>query len=291
MYQRACQITPNEKEIFLNEFLHKKPVVIKKFYANSNAVEKWCLDFFMQTCGHKKVKIHFGPTSQHQKKIMTVGEYLELLYKQDLRTENILDDSNQTYLYNFQLMKLGAELLEDLNLDPDYSIGKWYRKNWKRDLFFYCGNRHTLSRLHYDSLGTHNTFFQIYGRKKFILIPYFEKDKCYINYPKNTFSELNPETPDFKAFPLFKDVKPYEAILEAGDVLYMPPYTLHYVRGLDLNISINLDWHSTKSVTDAFTLNRVNGLLCHYWNFISFLGVVCHIPNDILYNLYKSQYR
>jgi hypothetical protein len=290
-YPEVDYITAQDKEIFFSEYVHKNPVVIKGFYLDSTASKKWDADYLISACGNTPVKIHYGPTSQNQKKVMLVEEYIKLIHNNDLQEENVTDDNNQLYLYNFQLIKLGEKLLKDLDVNPGHLIGDWYYKNWRRDLFFFYGNRHTRSRLHYDSLGTHNTFFQISGKKKFILIPYHQIDKCYINYPKNTFSNVNPEHPDLNIYPLFKDAKPRQAILEGGDVLYMPPYTLHHVMGININISMNIDWHTPRSVIEAFTLGRVNGLICHYWNFISFLGVSCRIPNSILYPLYKSQYR
>lgn len=291
VYPYVDYITSHDKDLFFAQYFQKKPVVIKGYYSNSRAVNSWDKNYITNVCGKTLVKVHYGPTNQNQKKVMSVEEYIELIHNNDLLQEGLRDDTQQLYLYNFQLMKLGEKLLEDLDLNPQHLIGKWYHKNWKRDLFFFYGNRHTRSRLHYDSLGTHNTFFQISGKKKFILIPYQQIDKCYIDYPRNTFSNVDPEHPDFKHFPLFKDAQPQQAILEGGDVLYMPPYTLHYVRGLNVNISMNIDWHTPKSVMEAFTLGRVNGLICHYWNFITFLGVSCRIPNDALYPLYKSQYR
>lgn len=291
-YPALNNINPQDEKIFYDKYFHKSPVVIRGFFKNSIAVKNWNPDYFTKQHGNMTVKVHEGPTSHPQTGFMILKEYLYFLNKdnEELKQKNVRDEK-QIYLFNLQLMKLGNNIIDDLNLSPGFLLDKWYHKNWKRDLFFFFGNRYSTTRLHYDSLGTHNTFFQVFGKKKFILANYTEANKCYLNFPKNTFSPINPENPDYDKYPQFKDAEFFETTLEPGDVLYMPPYTLHFVRGLDINISVNIDWHDSKSVIDAFTKKRVRGLICHYWNFISFLGVKCSIPNDWLYPLYKSQYR
>ena len=290
-YQQLGQINPHDKSIFNELYFHKKPVVIRGYFSGSTAVKNWGVNYFRKKYGGSQVKVYKGPTSHPKKVLMYFKDYIDFLEAEETKQKESLGDENQLYLFNFQLMKLGKSVLDDLNVNPEFLLGQWYHKNWKRDLFFFFGNKYSRTRLHYDNLGTHNTFFQIVGKKSFILAEYSDVNKCYLNFPRNTFSPINPENPDLKKYPLFKEATFYYTTLEPGDVLYMPPYTLHYVKGLELNISLNIDWHDRKSILEAFKNRRVRGLLCHYWNLISFLGVVCSVPNDWLYPLYKSQYR
>lgn len=290
-YPLLNQITPQDEAIFKEYYFHKKPVIIRGYFSGCQAVKKWNIEYFQKKYGSSQIKVYKGPTSCPEKYVMSLRDYTDFLETNEERKNELSGDEKQLYLFNFQLMKLGKSIFDDIDVNPGFLLGKWYHKNWKRDLFFFFGNKHSKTRLHYDSLGTHNTFFQVTGKKKFILGNYSESDKCYLNFPCNTFSPVNPENPDFEKYPLFKKANLFQTTLEPGDVLYMPPYTLHYVRGLQLNMSFNIDWHDKKSVREAFTLRRVRGLLCHYWNFITFLGVSCSIPNDWLYPLYKSQYR
>jgi hypothetical protein len=288
--KKINEIKPNDLTENFPSYFHSEPVIIRGMFSQSTAVRKWNLDFFKTEYGAKNVKVYKGSAAQPQTKMILLRDYLSILEDYE-KNENFLPEEDQIYLFNFQLAKLGDALLADLNFNPKHLISSWYQQNWKRDLFFFFGSQHTRTRLHSDNLGTHNTFFQVYGSKKFVVAPHSEYKNCYIDFPKSTFSPIDLENPDFERFPSFKKAKFSVGTLNAGDILYMPPYTLHYVRGLSNNISLNIDWHDKKSIFHALSRKRVRGFICHYWNFISFLGIVCRIPNRFLYPFYKSQYR
>lgn len=57
---------------------------------------------------------------------------------------------------------------------------------------------------------------------------------------------MDPEQPDYVRFPQYRQIT-----VDAGDMLYMPPGTLHHVRSLSSSISFNIDWHTNRSVLHA----------------------------------------
>ena len=144
-------------------------------------------------------------------------------------------------------------------------------------MLVYYRNKNTAT-LHYNSLGTHNNFFQIMGRKLFILIPFEQIEYCYIA-EKNSISIVN-----------FKKFTQYKKNLEGEDLLYLSLYTLHYVKGLALNISANIEWHTLESVKNTFSSGYIKRLRQNLWNTLSLLGLYCKIPTSLIIPLYRSQF-
>ena len=281
----------NDQDTFKEKYLDQKPVLIKGYFKKSEAVKNWNEEFFLNKVGKTNIKVNLGGKGKYQKHLMKFSEYIEwLIQDQNKDTGKISDGKESYYLHNFSLEKAGGNLFEDLNFYPETFVGDWYLSRWKRNLFMFYGNKNSLTPLHFDALGTHNTFLQVKGHKKFILILAEQVKYCYMETDNITLSKVDPLNPDYQKYPLFKNATPYEALLEGGDLLYMPPYTLHHVLGLDLNISLNIDWHTPKSVLETFYSGKVKSLRCHYWNSIFFLGIYCGVPNALLYPLYKSHY-
>jgi len=51
--------------------------------------------------------------------------------------------------------------------------------------------------------------------------------------------DVNAETPDFLLHPKFNETKPFEVILEPGDLLFIPYFWYHYFRSIEPSISVN----------------------------------------------------
>jgi len=79
------------------------------------------------------------------------------------------------------------------------------------------------------------------------------------------------------------------ARLSPGDVLYIPPKTLHQVHGLSASISFNIDWHTPKSSLEG-SLSFLQGAPARniYYNFLIFLGLSIKIPSETIFKYYKT---
>lgn len=104
----------------------------------------------------------------------------------------------------------------------------------------WMGYNGTTAHTHYDIF--HNFNVQIYGRKRFLLIPPSNWTAVY-HYPRihpkctgrsslsglltmvriDRQSQVDYEAPNLNKFPRFSEVDVYEANLEPGDTLYLPP--------------------------------------------------------------------
>jgi len=79
------------------------------------------------------------------------------------------------------------------------------------------------------------------GRKRFTLYPRKHGDYMYSFpriHPLWHKSQVDFEYPDLERFPAFKEVRPLEANLLPGDVLFVPPYTWHHVEAIDDSVSV-----------------------------------------------------
>lgn len=97
--------------------------------------------------------------------------------------------------------------------------------------------------LHFDSIS--NFLAQVAGRKQVVLFPPGQTFHVYpypIAHPMDNFAMIDVEQPDKERFPALRRAKALEAVLEPGDVLWLPRFYWHYVHQLDApseNISLN----------------------------------------------------
>jgi lysine-specific demethylase 8 len=98
----------------------------------------------------------------------------------------------------------------------------------------------SISPLHTDP--RHNFFCQIRGQKFVRLIDPKFSDQIYLydNFLQANSSQIDVESPDYDAFPLFKNVICEDFIMEEGDCLFIPKQYLHYVRALKPSISLSV---------------------------------------------------
>jgi len=103
---------------------------------------------------------------------------------------------------------------------------------WRKvlEVNLWSGSNNITTPLHYDV--THNFYVQIRGRKRFVLFPPKDWRKLYLFprvHPSSRSSQIAAQMPDVdtKSFPDFEGAQPYEVVLEAGDVLFIPAYWFH----------------------------------------------------------------
>ena len=82
-----------------------------------------------------------------------------------------------------------------------------------------------------------NFLCQLSGRKNLKLIPprFYEEMYPTIDTEKKNFSYVNTNEPDFKKFPMYRDVieNVYDATLNEGEVLFLPGKCKVFLRILD----------------------------------------------------------
>jgi Cupin-like domain len=105
----------------------------------------------------------------------------------------------------------------------------------------WVGQNGNITALHYDTW--HGFLGQIVGRKQVILFAPGESSNLYPDTPfgRRLASTRLPTlclSADRRAFPKLDQAERFEAVLNPGELLYIPPYWWHYVESLDDAISL-----------------------------------------------------
>lgn len=213
-----------------------RPMLMRGGVAHWPATEKWPdMTYLRSMCGCRNVPVEVGDSyldAKWSQKIMTVDELID----RHIRPRAGRGRARAVgYLAQYPLFDQVPELAKDI-LVPDYCAladGESVRIN------AWLGPQGTVSPLHYDP--EHNLLAQVVGRKRILLFP--PSDSCRL-YPaegrmlQNT-SQIDPEVVDATRFPLAADLRPIQAVLEPGDMLYIPPGWWHHVRSLSPSFSVS----------------------------------------------------
>jgi hypothetical protein len=106
----------------------------------------------------------------------------------------------------------------------------------------WIGSGRPVTRLHYD--GEINFFLQVRGAKEFLLLPPSELRKValfpYLSELSRQAGVDNDDIAGGVETSLFTNVSFVRVVLEAEQMLYLPPFWLHRVAGLsDVSVSVN----------------------------------------------------
>lgn len=111
-----------------------------------------------------------------------------------------------------------------------------------------------------------NIFYQLVGRKRFLLYPPAASPWLYSNPIRSAlanYGRFDPTRPDYARHPLSRAVLPVEVVLEPGDVLFLPSRWWHHVTSLDLSLSLTFWWADgpiALAVRAAELVKRLRGL-------------------------------
>lgn len=220
-------------QFYARYYGQNRPVVLKGVMSKSAAVRTWSPRFFRDRFGSVPVQITTGRDAD--------PDY-EMHLRRTLRTVTMADfverlvaepESNDFYLvarnHFFENPALRA-LRDDLRAPPTLVDATDQRPGTVK-LWF--GPRGTVTPLHYDE---HSILLaQIYGTKRFKLIPSFDYQKVY---PRHRFySAVDPERVDGTRYPEFLRASVADVTLEPGDMLFIPVAWWHWAKALDVSIS------------------------------------------------------
>jgi len=223
-----------------NDFIRQyyalnKPVVFKQAYKHWQAAN-WTPETLLQTVGEAEVEVQFGRESNPRfeldsvkhKKQMPFSDYHKLVMETASSNDFYMTANNAAK--NAQAM---APLYQDMG---NFADGYFDESLHSSRSFIWFGPKGNYTPLHHDE--TNNMFLQIYGRKKYYMIPPLQTP--YLYNDTAVFSPLDFRDPDFNRYPLAANVTPIEVMLEPGDTLFIPVGWWHQVQSLDVSISITM---------------------------------------------------
>lgn len=227
----CCNRFPKSR--FFNDYYAKnKPLVIRGAAKRTCAYKKWTTEYLCNEFGEVMIQAAIGRDQYSDPE----GNLSKIEKKIKLRDFlHLIDglDSNDAYMVarNYNFMNPGlSSLLQDLQPLPA-CIKKLPSR---RETHLWIGPKGTVTPFHYDRRNIF--FFQISGVKRFILASPVAAPYIYNQY--SVFSKVDPEHPDYKKYPLFRNVRLYTVDLQEGDALFLPVAWWHKVRSLTQSISV-----------------------------------------------------
>ena len=97
-------------------------------------------------------------------------------------------------------------------------------------------------------------YFQLYGRKQFILAA--PEEIPYVYNRQGVYSDVDPEIPDTDAFPHYQRIHTTTITLEQGQSLFVPVGWWHHVRSMDVSISVSTTSFCFENCYGFFTPKR-----------------------------------
>lgn len=232
---------PPTPDVFAKYVDWNRPLVFRGLHdqiARGNAFD---LDFLGKALGERTVeivrspsrKLYWDPEKRFPYDRATFDEFRRIYEAESF-------DGPRTYMQddigNFPELRQHFE-------DPPYFTD---RKIRRRKLWV-SGAGLTVP-LHYDPV--EQLHWLARGKKTFVCFrPGLRDYYPFGMFSKGPFmSQVDAEAPDLEAFPRFARTTAVEIVLEAGDVMYVPPFWWHQVRSEDpLNVSINWAWFANPS--------------------------------------------
>ncbi|CAK4670435.1 hypothetical protein LEN26_010978 [Aphanomyces euteiches] len=158
--------------------------------------------------------------------------------------------SAQLYVHDVSIPLHFPGLAETMNI-PAYFAGDFlqlapqgslYRETWPS---LFLGPASTESQTHIDSFGSNFWMALMEGRKRWLLV---HPDDVHLLYPHwhpgspDLVFSVDLARPDHSLFPLHKYARVSECIMEAGDILFVPAGTPHYVENITDTVAVSSNY-------------------------------------------------
>ncbi|MCK1694248.1 cupin-like domain-containing protein [Bradyrhizobium sp. 144] len=265
-----------------------RPVLLRGACANWSACHRWSPEYFEQVAGSLTVPVKTIHKGEIRVSSWRMAEYARFIMERQEAGDHVSEEL--PYCHDIPLLGLVESLAGDCQPFPTNFLSRWYRRHWWRYSQFFMGPAGTVTPLHFDTLLSHNLFFQIYGAKQFILLPPSEVTHCARRGWR--WFDVDPEHPDYGRFPQYKQATPTVITVNAGDVLFFPAGTLHHVRSLSASISFAIDFHTKQSVLRALAhSNKGMPGRVIYYNAITAMAVIAKMPEAMTFPLYRPYLR
>ncbi len=224
------KINVESPEAFFTQYAKPgKPVVLKNFAKDWNALEKWTPEYFIEKYGDNEVQVYDGGFSKPGKSYMSKAKTMK--FRDYLNSILYTGKDLRMFLYN--IISKAPELKEDVILPP---LMKGFSK---RFLFMFFGPKDAVTQIHYDIDMSHVFHTAIVGRKRFVLFDQTESKKLY-RHPFTIRSYVDVDHPDFKKYPALKEAQGYEVTLDPGETLFIPSGYWHHVVYEEAGYAISL---------------------------------------------------
>jgi hypothetical protein len=275
---------------FYAEYVNRKPVLIEGALAGLPATARWSLAYLRDLEPDLVVRLKAGRVADGVTERSRLADYAKAVAEwEELVATGQAGGPPPPYLHDVPLLRLIPRLKDDLEGFPAHFLPAFFRKHWWVFPQFFVGPSRSETPLHFDTLLTHNLFFQFHGSKRFVMVENKDRGRCHVRNWR--WSPIDPEAPDLERFPGFAGVGLLTAEVGAGDLFYMPPGTVHKVISHSDSVSFNIDWHDRVSALRSLAAVRAGMPVANLrYNILLALGVCAHVPLGLLMPALKSYF-
>lgn len=226
-----------------------QPVVITGIANQWQAYSSWTPESFKTMFGDLTVPLR---ASDNELDVFfgEEGELKELHFSEYINLITNCAPANKRPPYFGNILLNSPEIKPIVEpLLQDFDFPNYFTDSKKNDLHLWIGAANQKSTIHNDNYQNLNA--QIYGKKAFLL---FSPEQHPLLYPVKIDDELwsspiDPQNPDLAKYPLYDRTSCIEAILEPGEILFIPVFWWHQARAITTAINLNM-WAFTKKTSD-----------------------------------------
>ena len=238
-----------------------RPLILKNAVENWPAMKKWKPNgSWVKKMSSAKLSADIGVESGWGGTSLNSEEYLAYMMQnenerrsnksvEDIPDSDVLPGPpwSSLYAYTHQHTRLKAKsnnakapkfvadiMWEDFKAPKIFNQQNWFRfmgECHKMMTVTFWSTEGARQSNHQDDFGSSKWQAQIYGRKKWIMHPPEESEKLYNGL-------VDPFEPDLERYPLYRDVKRVEFVLEEGDVLFWSAGWWHATLALENSLAV-----------------------------------------------------
>jgi len=223
------RITSPDPETFWNRYVRTRtPVIITDLYANdpireiaTQGAARSALADLPVRVRSEYTRAYFatGKFGSDPPETTTLARYLELVDREPRTNKVVVEDPTPDLLR--KLYKHSTLMASPIGLE-----------------YTFVANQGNYAHLHHDWEPDHNIIYQVFGRKRFIIIPAAQGHKLNPMFHIGT-TVIEHFTPEDKLH-FLRYVGAYDAVLDAGEALFIPMLDWHHIEYVDTSMSFNV---------------------------------------------------
>ncbi len=211
------------------------PVIIQGALESWPARQQWTLDYLRGAIGERELDV--VPIDPHG----YAGYSAEAgVHYRKRRVSDVIDELTAGHCSDYLIFRVQQEapqLLEDVRPLPYAAKASW------RQSRFWLAPPGANGALHFDL--PDNLYAQFLGSKEWVLFEPKDTLRVYPHPPWSgvpNYAQVDAIQPDLQRFPRLGGLTRYRAVIEPGELLYVPRLWWHQVRSVDVSLAMNFWW-------------------------------------------------